>query len=56
MSTATCSDHGATVSFNSIINTQETSVDYVCIGEGGEQVSCVGVHAHMSECANCNSI
>ena len=51
MSTATCSDHGATVAFNSISNTQETSVDYVCTHEGGEMVSCV-----WSACMKCKEV
>ena len=38
--TTTCSDHGAAVSFTTVSNTQETSVDYVCTLESGETVSC----------------
>ena len=38
MTTTTCSDHGAEVSFNSVNNDQQTSVDYVCTSESGETV------------------
>ena len=38
MTTTTCSDHGAGVSFTSVNSDQETSVDYVCTSESGETV------------------
>ena len=38
MTTTTCSDHEAGVSFTSVNNDQETSVDYVCTSESGETV------------------